>query len=391
MSSPTILPCADAAAGASNVSNPPKRRHEVDGLDAGIAQSVVKRARTDEGVFIKTEETDATHDLPQQSEQQQQEAAALASAKPPGSVQNLESKATTASTNSKSDSISRRVRLDQNRKAAKESRRRKKIMIEELQRSVIFFSRANGTLKQQNEELSRMLIQARTQISSHVTGDRLDTVAPPMAAVPMAAVPKAPDTTIQVGNAFNQAEAQTVATQAMYETQGFSASAARAVAQAINGKDIACNTDSNTVTSAPGTTGPGQLSGNVGGGPLMQPGSTMQAMASFQQAAAAAMQAAIRGMENIPGLNLNNLNVPTPAGINAQQAYTDAMTALAMQQAAYAAAAGHAFTMQPAMQLMTTWSVQQQQHQQQEQEAPPAVQTTQAHHDTSANERFDIV
>ena len=32
--------------------------------------------------------------------------------------------------------ITRKIRLDQNRKAAKESRRRKKVMIEELQRSV---------------------------------------------------------------------------------------------------------------------------------------------------------------------------------------------------------------------------------------------------------------
>lgn len=38
-------------------------------------------------------------------------------------------------------------------------------MIEELQRSVIFFSRANSLLKQQNEEWSRMLIQAQAFIS----------------------------------------------------------------------------------------------------------------------------------------------------------------------------------------------------------------------------------
>ena len=57
------------------------------------------------------------------------------------------------------------VRLEQNRKAARESRRRKKVMIEELQRSVIFFSRANGTLKQQNEELQRILFQAQAQVS----------------------------------------------------------------------------------------------------------------------------------------------------------------------------------------------------------------------------------
>jgi hypothetical protein len=60
----------------------------------------------------------------------------------------------------------REIRLEQNRKAARESRRRKKVMVEELQRSVIFFSRANGTLKQQNDELSRLLVQAQQKVAA---------------------------------------------------------------------------------------------------------------------------------------------------------------------------------------------------------------------------------
>eukprot|EP00569_Conticribra_weissflogii_P007986 CAMPEP_0171327978 /NCGR_PEP_ID=MMETSP0878-20121228/367_1 /TAXON_ID=67004 /ORGANISM="Thalassiosira weissflogii, Strain CCMP1336" /LENGTH=331 /DNA_ID=CAMNT_0011827795 /DNA_START=131 /DNA_END=1129 /DNA_ORIENTATION=- len=67
-------------------------------------------------------------------------------------------------------SKAREVRLEQNRKAARESRRRKKVLQEELQRSVIFFSRANGTLKQQNEELQRMLNQARAQVAAIEVG-----------------------------------------------------------------------------------------------------------------------------------------------------------------------------------------------------------------------------
>ena len=112
-------------------------------------------------------------------------------------------------------SKAREIRLEQNRKAARESRRRKKVLQEELQRSVIFFSRgefycwrifgllliqrlpfkllpfwldclhhhhvhsapipsssypANGTLKQQNEELQRMLAQARTHVSAIESG-----------------------------------------------------------------------------------------------------------------------------------------------------------------------------------------------------------------------------
>ncbi len=60
----------------------------------------------------------------------------------------------------------REIRLEQNRKAARESRRRKKIMVDELQRSVVFFSRANSTLKQQNEELQRILLHAQSQIQA---------------------------------------------------------------------------------------------------------------------------------------------------------------------------------------------------------------------------------
>ena len=75
--------------------------------------------------------------------------------------------------------------------------------------------------------------------------------------------------------------------------------------------------------------------------PVMQPGATMQAMASFQQAAAAAMQVAVQGMQGIsPGASLTSLAQPAPTtgSASAQQAYNDTMTALAMQQAAIAAA-----------------------------------------------------
>ena len=40
-------------------------------------------------------------------------------------------------------------------------------MIEELLRSVIFFSRANGALKQQNDELTRQLMQVQVHIAQH--------------------------------------------------------------------------------------------------------------------------------------------------------------------------------------------------------------------------------
>jgi hypothetical protein len=68
----------------------------------------------------------------------------------------------------------------------------------------------------------------------------------------------------------------------------------------------------------------------------MQPGATMQAMANFQQAAAAAMQAAVQGMKGIPGVSVQTLAAPTVGASNPQQAYNDTMTALAMQVTAAA-------------------------------------------------------
>lgn len=229
-------------------------------------------------------------------------------------------------------SKAREIRLEQNRKAARESRRRKKVMIEELQRSVVFFSRANNTLKHQNDDLSRLLMQAQVQVAaiegqqSNNNGSQSQPVAEVKTQTPQIKQEK-----------FQQAEAQAVATQAVYESQGFSAAAARAAAQTMNG--------SSTENTAPSTSPP-PSAGNGHSLPPMQPGATMQAMANFQQAAAAAMQAAVQGMQHIPGLSVQSLAATASAGATSQQAYNDTMTALAMQQAAAAAAAGQQFFQQ---------------------------------------------
>lgn len=138
----------------------------------------------------------------------------------------------------KPSSKARELRLEQNRKAARESRRRKKTMIEELQRSVIFFSRANSTLKQQNDELSGLLMQSQAQVAAIESGQQ---PAPPEqpkdqpqqlpvtqgqpAAAARGVVPPqgqaAPSTGAgsEESNAFQQAQAQAVATQAVLESQ----------------------------------------------------------------------------------------------------------------------------------------------------------------------------
>jgi hypothetical protein len=57
----------------------------------------------------------------------------------------------------------RRERLEQNRISARESRKRKKNMIEELQRMVITLSRENKELNERNETLRRELVEIGTK------------------------------------------------------------------------------------------------------------------------------------------------------------------------------------------------------------------------------------
>lgn len=62
------------------------------------------------------------------------------------------------SVGTKAEEIDRRKkRLELNRKAAQESRKRRKVRIEELQRTVVYLTRENGDLRDQNEVLRQML------------------------------------------------------------------------------------------------------------------------------------------------------------------------------------------------------------------------------------------
>lgn len=154
-------------------------------------------------------------------------------------------------------SRSRTLRLEQNRKAARESRRRKKGMIEELQRSLMFFSKSNSFLKQENEVLTRKLLEAHNALAQ--MGQPL----PP---------------------ALNTAKQQVIApTPAVAPVV---APAATPIAPAVvPGVDLSVGQEFTT----------------------MQPGATMQAMANFQQAAHAAMEAAARIMK------AQGVDVPAPA------------------------------------------------------------------------------
>jgi predicted RNase H-like nuclease (RuvC/YqgF family) len=59
----------------------------------------------------------------------------------------------------------RKERLEQNRISARESRKRKKTMIEELQRTVITLSRENKDLNVRNESLRRQLMEIGSKVS----------------------------------------------------------------------------------------------------------------------------------------------------------------------------------------------------------------------------------
>lgn len=69
--------------------------------------------------------------------------------------------------------MTREERLALNRTAASESRRRKREMVEDLQRSVTFFSKANASLKSRNAELERQLVLAKQRVFGTDTPDRL--------------------------------------------------------------------------------------------------------------------------------------------------------------------------------------------------------------------------
>ena len=288
---------------------------------------------------------------------------------------------TTITTTMDNSKKGREIRLEQNRKAARESRKRKKVMVEELQRSVVFFSRANNTLKQQNDELTRLLLQAQEQTKNLATSTSTGNTevkaesanTPTESAAVAASVAAVASTTAVDQDSLHeqQKNAEIVATQALYESQGFPAAAARAAAQAMNSTGAATlGFDNFTAASR-----------NIGlmvPPPPMQPGATMQAMANFQQAAAAAMQAALQGMTGINGMSLLQSVLQPPPGNMTPHSFTDTMTAIAMQQAA----AQHMGQQQQMLQLSTAIAAN---------NAAAAVQQQQAQNAAVASKAAEVV
>eukprot|EP00956_Cyclotella_meneghiniana_P026716 scaffold58433_cov23-Cyclotella_meneghiniana.AAC.1 len=86
-----------------------------------------------------------------------------------GAVHDASSRKREASNSSSSSSkdipAAKARRLEQNRRAAIESRRRKKVLMEELKRSVAFYTKSNATIAQHNRELEHRLILAKQRLN----------------------------------------------------------------------------------------------------------------------------------------------------------------------------------------------------------------------------------
>lgn len=203
-------------------------------------------------------------------------------------------------------------RLEQNRIAAKVSRERKKAMMNELQRSITFFRETNLAVQKQNDQLESLIARANVVVSRE--NDRK-----------------------QEGKKKN--------------IQGSK------MAPVLIPNDV--ETADTSTTGQASTVQPIDLS-------VIQPGSTVQAMSNFQQAATKAMAAAMANLQRGPVLPTSNvstdiianvcnssISMPIPqfaqsasitasitdtSGINFQQ-YMETLTAFAFQNSMLAAAA----------------------------------------------------
>ena len=82
---------------------------------------------------------------------------------------NSKSKNEAKSPKTKADNEARKKKLESNRIASRESRKRKKKRLEELQRSVLFLTHENHQLREQNELLRQMLVGRLPQSTMGMT------------------------------------------------------------------------------------------------------------------------------------------------------------------------------------------------------------------------------
>lgn len=195
-------------------------------------------------------------------------------------------------------------RLEQNRRAAKVSRERKKFMVDELQRSVTVFKSANASLKVQNEELVRLIGLAQKLADEGVSKQ----------------VPKKGSKSKKEKVAIHIKDDQTVPS-----TLSSNAVTPLPLVKSIDTSKVS----GNFVTSDPST------ESSTSQAAPTNPNAIMQAMSNFQQAATDAMYAAMQARQQNPtGVSAESVSHPIP---DAQQAYMDTMAALAIQNSLAAA------------------------------------------------------
>jgi bZIP transcription factor len=274
------------------------------------------------------------------------------------------------------------TRLEQNRRAAKESRQRKSKMVDDLQRSVVFFTRANATLKERNEELVRLVKEAVDCADMDKADCQvLDKALKDNAVMGSKCTYNSSALSMCTSNDDEESSERETATLLTKLNQSLVNEDEKKVPLSTSSKSALSNEHAASVKACVETesmlkTNPttktsvvvDSLSSKIDNTAAMQPGSTMQAMASFQQAATAAMEEAMKGLQNTESFSTLQQLMETAPGsataampsqpyntapsssssaaaaalssavTNAQQAYHDTMAAFAMQQAAQAAA-----------------------------------------------------
>ena len=143
--------------------------------------------------------------------------------------------------------MTREERLALNRTAASESRRRKREMVEDLQRSVAFFNKANANLKSRNAELERQLVLAKQRVFG------INSVVPSTDPLLRQAVSDSVLHHYSLPRSVDDPQAQAAhfsATQAMFKSMGFPPAAARQAASTFSSYTARTSTAASPPTSS---------------------------------------------------------------------------------------------------------------------------------------------
>ena len=220
-------------------------------------------------------------------------------------------------------SAARARRLEQNRRAAIESRKRKKLMIAELQRSVAFYSKANENLKKSNEELEEYLMIAKEKLNQKDGGDTSSSSATEVLSkrpeqektssptIEQQAAPAvnptptpSPFASLNQVSATNADQARVSAIQATFENMGYPAAAASSAASCFSQMDKRSHYDAIKPDPVPADTMVGTDTCNLVGGFAESSSPTIE-----QQAAPAAAPMNFASLNQVSATNTDQAHV----------------------------------------------------------------------------------